>query len=240
MTKRRIAAEPRKPWTAAEDATLRQRVPNEPTHVVATAIGRSLPSTFARAHKLGVVKSAEYLASPAAGRTNGRQGMGTRFVKGQTPPNKGLRRPGWGPGRMKATQFKKGAMTGRAQALYQPIGSERVSKDGYLERKTHDALPPDISKDEANRLRQRRWCAVHRIVWEEAHGPLPKGHLVAFKNGDKRDIRVDNLELVSRRDWMMRNTIHNLPKPLKVAIRALGSVNRQIRKRANHAAEKQD
>lgn len=240
MTKRRIHAEPRKPWTPAEDEILRQRVPNEPTHVVAAAIGRSTSSTFARAHKLGVTKSAEYLASPAAGRTNGRQGIGTRFVKGQVPPNKGLRRPGWAPGRMATTQFKKGSLSGRAQALLKPVGSERISKDGYLERKTHNDIPQGATRAEANRLRQRRWRAVHLIVWEDANGPLPKGYAVCFRDGNKRNIVLDNLELVKRGDLMGRNTIHNLPPELKQTVQLLGRVNRAIRKREKNDGQEQD
>lgn len=240
MTKRRIHAEPRKRWTPAEDEILRQRVPNEPTHVVAAAIGRSLSSTFQRARTLGVKKSAEYLASPASGRTNGRQGIGTRFAKGQVPANKGLRRPGWGPGRMKATQFKKGAMAGRAQKLWKPVGSERISKDGYLERKVSDESFSHLDPKEANRLRARRWRAVHLIVWEEANGPLPKGYAVCFRDGDKRNIALDNLELVKRGDLMSRNTIHNLPPELKQTVQLLGRVNRAIRKREKNDGQEQD
>jgi hypothetical protein len=134
---------------------------------------------------------------------------------------------------MKTTQFQPGVRLGVAVALYKPIGTERISKDGYLERKTHDALPDGLSRDEANRLRQRRWKPVHVIVWESAHGPRPKDHVIAFKNGNKADIRLDNLECISRADWMKRNTIHNLPEPVARAVQLLGALNRQIRKRTH-------
>lgn len=214
-------------WSAEDDATLRERYPNEPTQKIAADLRRSVSATYARADKLGLQKSAEYLASPAACRTNGRQGIGTRFEKGHVPVNKGLRRPGWAPGRMKETQFRKGERRGVAVRLYQPIGAERISKDGYRERKINDGLPL-----------QKRWRAVHLIVWEEANGPLPAGHAIVFKNGDKTDIRLDNLECITRAELMRRNAIHTLPEPLVSTIRLLGSVNRQIRKRAKN--EEQD
>lgn len=237
MTKRRIAAEPRKFWTAAEDEILRQRVPNEPTHVVATALGRSLSGTYQRVLTLGIKKSAAYLASPASGRTNGRQGIDTRFVKGHASFNKGKKRlPHW-----KAippdTQFKKGHLGGIAAENYRPAGSERISKDGYLERKMRDDVPEAATPKEAARLRQRRWRAVHLIVWEEANGPLPKGYAVCFRDGNKRHITLDNLELVKRSDLMKRNTIHNLPSELKETVQLLGRVNRQIRKRERNGQE---
>ena len=239
MTKRRIASEPRKFWTAEENEILRRLYSDEPTPVVAAALGRSVATTYAHANALGLKKSEEYLAGPHACRLRRGDNVGKafRFNPGQVPPNKGLRRPGWAPGRMKETQFQKGALSGRARQLLKPVGAERISKDGYLERKMHDAIPVGVSRQEANRLRQRRWRAVHLIVWEDANGPLPKGFAVCFKNGDKRDIRLDNLELIKRADLMQRNTIHNLPPELKETVQLLGRVNRQIRKRERNAEE---
>jgi len=93
---------------------------------------------------------------------------------------KGLRRPpGWAPGRMRETQFKPGVRQGVAVRLYKPIGHERLSKEGYLQRKIHDGLP-----------RQSRWRAVHILVWEAANGPLPEGHAVAFRNGGQKPRRA--------------------------------------------------
>lgn len=207
---------------------MRERYPNEPTRVLAASLARSTCSVYQRADVLGLQKSAAYLASPASCRTNGRQGMGTRFPKGHVPANKGLRRPGWSPGRMRDTQFKKGERRGVATKLWQPIGTERISKDGYRERKINNDLPL-----------QRRWRAVHLIVWEEANGPVPGGHAVTFKNGDKADVSLSNLEIMTRAALMARNSVHNLPQPLAQTIQLLGALRRQIRKRT-HGSEEQD
>ena len=72
---------------------------------------------------------------------------------------------------------------------------------------------------------------MHLIVWEAANGPLPEGHAVAFVNGDKSDIRFENLVLVSRADLMRRNTLHRLPKELAHAYQLIGAVNRKINRR---------
>lgn len=202
---------------------LRELYPDTPTAHVARRLRRTVAATYGRADKLGLNKSAEYLASPAACRLRrgDNPGVAFRFPKGHVPANKGLRRPGWGPGRMKETQFKKGVRRGVAVRLYKPIGTERISKDGYLERKVNDGLPL-----------QARWRAVHLVVWEAAHGPLPRGHAIAFKNGDKRDIRLDNLECITRAELMARNTVHNLPKPLAQTVQLLGALRRKINRKA--------
>ena len=37
-----------------------------------------------------------------------------------------------------------------------------------------------------------------RELWQEAHGPIPKGWLIHTLNGDKEDIRLENLAAVPR------------------------------------------
>jgi len=229
MTRRRKSRERERrpvngrPWSREDDALLRRSYPDTPTGDVARRLKRTVAAIYGRADKLGLNKSPAYLASPAACRVRRGDQVGARyrFQKGHVPANKGLRRPGWGPGRMRETQFKKGVRQGVAVRLYKPIGTERISKDGYLERKVNDGLPL-----------QARWRAVHLVVWEALHGPVPAGHAVAFKNGDRTDIRPENLELIHRRALMARNTVHNLPKPLAQTVQLLGALRRQINRKA--------
>lgn len=218
-------------WNAADDAALRVAYPDAPTATIAQQLRRTLASVYVRAQACGLKKSAAYLASPAACRLRRRgedhPGKATQFKPGQVPANKGLRRPGWAPGRMRETQFKKGERAGVAVRLYKPIGTERVSKDGYLERKVNDDLPL-----------QARWRGVHLIVWEATHGPVLPGHAIVFRNGNKADLRLDNFECITRRALMLRNSVHNLPEPLAKTVQLLGALNRQIRRRTPR--EKQD
>lgn len=108
-----------------------------------------------------------------------------RLTKGNVPHNKGQK--GFcAPGSEKGW-FRKGSRSGRAKALHKPIGTERLSKDGYLERKIHDGMPL-----------QSRWRAVHLIRWEEAHGPLPEGHCLKCLDGDKTNTAPSNWEAIPR------------------------------------------
>lgn len=211
-------------WTAAEDAKMRKRFPNAPTAVVAAELGRSESSVSQRAIFLGIGKSAEYLATPASGRMRpgSKLGDATRFKAGQKSWNKGIKGSCGLHPNCRATQFEKGVRRGVAVKLYQPIGSERVSKDGYLERKINDDMPL-----------QARWRAVHILEWEAVNGRLPKGHALVFKNGNKADIRNDNLELITRAELMKRNSYHNrYPKEVGLLIQLRGALNRQINRRA--------
>lgn len=216
-------------WSEADDARLRCDYPDTPTETLARELRRTLASTYNRAKLLGLTKSEAYLASPAACRLRrgDHVGVAYQFKPGQAPLNKGLRRPGWGPGRMKATQFKPGLRIWHQRN----VGDTRVV-DGYIYRKI--AETPRVPWT-------RNWKLDHWLVWEAAHGPVPAGHNVAFKNGDRTDIRLDNLECISRRAQMARNTVHNLPQPLKHTIQVLGQLTRRIReKEKGHGSEKQD
>lgn len=107
------------------------------------------------------------------------------YTPGRTPENKGKTMPY--NANSARTRFKTGERRGKAVDLYKPIGSERVSKDGYLERKIHDGLPL-----------QARWRAVHLIRWEAQHGPLPEAHCLKCLDGDKSNTAPENWQAIPR------------------------------------------
>lgn len=224
MTKRWVALEPRRYWSAEEDALFLELYPNTRTEDLVPRFNRSLRALYARAKTIGLLKSAAFLASPASGRTNGRQGIGTRFVKGQTSHNKGkpflvaAKHPN-----CRRTHFKKGQKGWN----WKPVGSERLI-GGYLYTKVSDRrrVPYTVN-----------WKPNHVLLWEKRRGRIPPGHALKFVNGDRTDVRLKNLKLVSRGDLMLRNTVHNYPKPVARAIQLLGALNRKINRRSR---EEQD
>lgn len=216
-------------WDPEDDVELRRLFPDAPTIQLVPVFRRTLQAIRARAGTLGLHKSAAFMASPHAYRFRRGQGGGEacRFAKGHVPANKGTRRPGWHRGRMKETQFKKGQLNGVAAHRFMPIGSFRIA-DGYLYRKI-SAVPGPWTVN---------WKMEHVLVWARAHGPVPSGHALAFRNRDRTDVRLENLELLTRRELMARNTVHNLPKPLAQTVQLLGQLNRQIRRRTRHAEQR--
>lgn len=221
----------RRLWTKQEDATLRRRYPDTPTAAIARDLNRPVSSVYQRAAKFGLSKSEAFWASPASGRTNGRQGIGLRFPKGHVPANKGLRRPGWAPGRMRETQFKPGERRGVSAKNWRPIGTVLTDPEGYQRIKVREATPGEAYGFGNTRV----WPLLQRHVWAQAHGPIQPGHAICFKDGNRKNCALENLELLTRRELMARNTVQNLPKPLKQTIHALGVLRRRIRTKEREA-----
>ena len=114
-----------------------------------------------------------------------RTGRTGQFEKGSVPHTKGKPKP-YHPNSA-ANWFRPGHRGGVALKVYKPIGTERLSPDGYLERKIHDGMP----------LRSR-WRAVHLINWEVANGPLPKGMALKCLDSNRANTDVENWELIPR------------------------------------------
>lgn len=106
------------------------------------------------------------------------------------------------------------------------IGTEYVDRSGYLMRKINNDLPYS-----------QRWKPVHIILWEEHHGPVPKGCLVAFKDGDKKNICIENLKLMSRREMLDENSIHRYPPEVVSTILLHASLERKIKRRLKDAKD---
>jgi len=184
---------------------------------------------YAMAYKMGVKKTADYLASEKSGRILPGQpkpgSSATQFKPGQKTWNKGTRGLTGTHPNTRRTQFKPGRAPQEARN-YRPIGSLRITVDGYLERKISDCRETYPA---------RRWRGVHRLVWEEAHGPIPRGFVVCFKPGmhttDPALITIDRLELLPLRENMLRNSLHQYPKEVAELMRLRGCLTRKINNR---------
>lgn len=136
------------------------------------------------------------------------------IAKGTEPPNKGKNLEEYLSDeqieKIKSTQFKQGLVPHNTK----PVGSERFDpKDGYVYIKADG---------------KRGYVLKHRLLWEQHHGPIPKGMNVQFINCNKSDIRIDNLELVSRAGNMKQNSIHNYGPEVAKAYQLIGAINRKI------------
>lgn len=213
-------------WTDADIAALRARYPDTSSKVLAVELGRPLSSVYGMAGKLGLRKSAEYLSSPEACRLRRGDNIGApyRYPKGHVPANKGLRRPGWAPGRMRETQFRKGQFPRNKDPEFYVLGALRVNSDGYIDMRI--SFAPGACG----------WRALHKILWEDANGAVPNGHCLYFKDGDRLNVEIENIGVRSFADAMRRNTIHNLPPKLRSTINLLGQLKRRIREKQDRGS----
>lgn len=211
----------RAPWTKAEIGILTRMYPDHTAREIGTLLGRLEYSIFYRAKRLGLKKSEAFYADPAkSGRTDGRRGAHTRFCKGHIPPNKGIK--GWqAGGRSVETQFKKGHKTPHWSGHDFNVGDLKVeAKDGCVMMKIRDGYNP--------------WRLFHVVMWEHwKRRPLPKGHCLRFRDGDKFNVDPENLELLTRAENMRRNSIYNLPPELVHTIKVLGALKRKINAKQN-------
>jgi len=219
----------RRQWQNWEIEIIKAIYPHVRTSRIAWAFGVRIGQVYHLAERFGLKKTAEYLSTDCAARfkTGESRFESTQFKPGAAPWNKGMKGLDIGG---RNTRFKKGQLNGRAATLVLPVGSLRVNSDGYLDKK--------ISEEPGNQ--NKRWRAYHRLVWEAENGPVPEGFSVTFKPGrfstDPDAITIDALELVSRRDLMLRNTVHNLPKELAEVVQLRGALQRQINKRMRATA----
>ncbi|MFR0816520.1 MAG: HNH endonuclease signature motif containing protein [Enterococcus casseliflavus] len=44
----------------------------------------------------------------------------------------------------------------------------------------------------------KRWRPKHKVEWEKVHGEIPKGYVLIFLDGNKQNITMDNLKLVTQ------------------------------------------
>lgn len=205
-----------------EISIIEARYPHEDTAAIAADLGVSVRKVYEQAAYHGVKKSAEYLSRlrAEAARRIWELGINTRLRKGLVPWNKGKNHPA--RGRSAETQFKSGSRPHN----WQPIGSERLSKDGILQRKMTDT-----------NYQHRDWVPVHRLVWLAAGRALPDGFVVVFKDGNNRNFDLDNLEAVSRKELMARNSVHRNDPEIARLYLLVGAINRQIHRQQRKDAK---
>lgn len=179
-------------WESTELALLQKYYPHVPTTAMAAMLQCTVKRCHAKAKFEGIRKSREFLRSPASGRRV--KGVSFRnagsFKKGHNPWNAGNTGISVSPG----TQFKKGNVP--ANTLHDGAITIRLDTNQRTARK--------IAYRHI-RVSKGRWQYYHRYLWEQAHGPIPKGIPLVFKNGNTLDCRLENLELISRKELLKRN-----------------------------------
>lgn len=146
--------------------------------------------------------------------------------KGSTAYNKGKKQSEYMTAaaikRTKKTRFKKGNLPHNTKPK---DGIITIRKDARTKRPYKHI-----------RLSLGKWVMLHVVKWENKHGKVPKGKIIAFKDGNSMNCTLKNLQLITREENMQRNTIHRYPAELKQVIR----LNHKLkRKTSEHKKQNQ-
>ena len=203
----------KKIWTKEEEEYLRQNYHTMFASEIAEVLGRSTDSVQSRAYILRLHSDTEKRSRAGKLGTICPEAIAHRFRKGLIPANKGKKLSPEVYAKAAPTMFKKG----QRPHNYKDVGTEIINADGYVQVKVAD---PNV------------WKLKHRLIWEQAHGEIPKGYNVQFKNHNPLDCRIENLYLISREDQMAKeNSFYaKYPKDLQEIIHLKGVVNRAIHK----------
>lgn len=205
-----------KKWTDEQDRILEQEYPTAETDKLAQKLGKTISAVITRANKKGIHKTREYILAhlPTGGK---------KWEKGHIPYNKGKKITEFmTPAqieKLKQTQFKKGHIPKN----YQPIGTEMECK-GYIYVKVTDT--PNVRRVD-------NWKLKHRLLWESVYGEIPKGHNIQFKDGNPKNITIDNLYIISQKEQMKQNSYINLGEDGAKLVKAIAVLTRKINQLEN-------
>ena len=101
------------------------------------------------------------------------------------------------------------------QSKKMPIGAKSIRHD-YLMRKIQDT--GNYVKD---------WRPAHHLVWLEAGREIPPGYRLCFKDGDRTNINLENLELLTVSE-NMKKWLRILPISFRVMVQYVKKLGKMI------------
>jgi hypothetical protein len=197
-------------WSPTEIEYLIANFPDTHTQDICDYLGRSYSSVSGQAYKLRLHKSESFRYNELQKQAERLKTDGAkfRFHPGSAPANKGQKMSKEVYRKVSETMFKKGITPLNTK----PEGYEVLDIDGYVKIKADGKMK-----------------YKHRFVWEQHNEKLKNGDVVRFKDGNKLNCSIENLELVSRSENMIKNTIHRFPEEVKSTIKLLSKLKKKIK-----------
>ena len=206
-------------WTAQEIEDLREIYPGNDTEDVAIVLGRSVGAVLNMASKMKIRKIAAWVEQQRKRFAEG--GKKNRYRKGHVPANActvGV--SGQHPNSRK-TQFKKGHLP--KNTLQDGAITVRDDKRGVPQKFTRVGLA--------------KWVYLSRYNYEKFVGPIPKGHVIRFLDGDTMNCDPSNLECVSQRLNMLINSKHGYTRKQAEVKEVCLLINEHINNRSSDGEE---
>jgi len=136
----------------------------------------------------------------------------TRFQKGQVPYNKGLKQSQY----MSSESIERTKAT-RFQLHSKPHNTKEMGHESFIGGYWWVKLSDGVKAQK------------HKLIWEKANGEVPIGWCLRFKDGDPNNCALENLELISREENMLRNSKLNIPEEVVPAMAGLAMLRKSIK-----------
>lgn len=186
-----------------------EHYPYQYTKEVAQHLNLSESTIYNLVFRLKLKKDATFRAMELQRQADRLRQVGnkSRFKKGTKPPNYGKKMSPELYEKCKNTMFRKGEKPHN----WKPDGSERTDVEGYTMIKVNG-----------------KYIQKHVHIWNQHHGEIPKGSAVIFKDGNRQNLIIENLTLVTRGELMLKNTIQRYDPELQFTMKVLSKLKKKI------------
>jgi len=186
--------------------------PNNYTKDIANKLHISESTVYNVAFLNNIKKSAEFMKMELQIQADRLRivGVKSRIKKGNIPPNKGIKMDSATYEKVKRTFFKPGQLPHNTKY----DGYERINIDGYTEVRVNG-----------------KFILKNRLIYEQNNGKLDKNIIVIFKDGNKQNFNIENLQAITKAENAIRNSIHRYPEELKSIIRLNAKLKKKINKK---------
>lgn len=108
---------------------------------------------------------------------------------------------------------------------WKPVGSERVDVDGYVLVKVAE---PNV------------WQLKSVVVWETAHGKIKKGHVIRYKDDNRLNCSIENLDVIRRpvHLYLNQHGYSEMPEELKPSLKMIAEVEVKVFERQRKGCTK--
>ncbi len=197
-------------FTKKEDAFIKENYLKLPVKRIADILGRS---------GVGINVALKRLNLSIPQELADQRKLDGMFRKGSVPVNKGKKQIDYmspeAIEKTKGTRFTKGNV---------PHNSIGISNGDISIRKDNRGVAYKFIRAQLG-----IWVPLQVYNWEQKFGPIPKGFILRFYDNNPMNCEPENLELITRKENMIKNSIQRYPEEIKSIIRLTSKINKTIK-----------
>lgn len=199
-----------------KEQLIRILYPTVPSRALCDYLGYTTSQLYNRVFAMGIKKNPriKYLQNK---KLSLKAGTKSRWQPGHVPHNKGIKMNREVYAKVQPTMYKPGN---------KPFNTREPNATSIRWDKT--GRPYSYTK-----VKDSLWVLTHRLMWESIYKPIPKGHVVRFKDGNNLNLDIENLECIPMRENAIRNSIQRFPSELQTVIRLKSKLNKQLKQKQN-------